>query len=44
MRNVLIHGYAEISDLTVWRTATGDLQSLAEVVEALLAEAGPPAP
>lgn len=25
MRNVLIHGYAEVSNLTVWRTATGDL-------------------
>lgn len=44
MRNVLIHGYAEINDLTVWRTATGDLQSLVQAVEALLAEAGPPVP
>ncbi|GGR40130.1 DUF86 domain-containing protein [Nocardioides luteus] len=43
MRNVLIHGYAEISNLTVWRTATGDLQSLVEAVDALLIEAGPPA-
>ncbi|MBB3089502.1 DUF86 domain-containing protein [Nocardioides albus] len=28
MRNVLIHGYAEINDLTVWRTATRDLNAL----------------
>lgn len=42
MRNVLIHGYAEINDLTVWRTATGDLNALVTAVDALLIEAGPP--
>ncbi|MBC7278282.1 MAG: DUF86 domain-containing protein [Nocardioides sp.] len=42
MRNVLIHGYAEINDLTVWRTATGDLDALITAVDALLIEAGPP--
>lgn len=42
MRNVLIHGYAEINDLTVWRTATGDLDALVTAVDALLIEAGPP--
>lgn len=43
MRNVLIHGYAEINDLTVWRTATGDLNALVTAADALLIEAGPPA-
>ena len=42
MRNVLIHGYAEINDLTVWRTATGDPNALVTAVDALLIEAGPP--
>lgn len=42
MRNVLIHGYAEVNDLTVWRTATENLDEVVEAVSALLAEAGPP--
>ncbi len=42
MRNVLIHGYAEVNDLTVWRTATENLDELVRAVELLLEEAGPP--
>lgn len=42
MRNVLIHGYAEVNNLTVWRTASQDLGGLVQVVEDLLKEAGPP--
>ena len=43
MRNILIHGYAEVNNLTVWRTATEDLGGVITAAEALLAEAGPPA-
>lgn len=42
MRNILIHGYAEVNNLTVWRAATGDLDELVTAVESLLAEAGRP--
>lgn len=42
MRNILIHGYAEVNNLTVWRTATENLDELVTAVDALLAEAGPP--
>jgi uncharacterized protein with HEPN domain len=42
MRNILIHGYAEVNNLTVWRTATEDLAEVVTAGEALLAEAGPP--
>lgn len=42
MRNVLIHGYAEVNNLTVWRTATENLAAVRTVVDALLDEAGPP--
>lgn len=42
MRNTLIHGYAEVNDLTIWRTATENLDKLVSAVDALLAEAGPP--
>jgi uncharacterized protein with HEPN domain len=42
MRNVLIHGYAEVNNLTVWRSATEDLHGLVTAVSALLDEAGPP--
>lgn len=42
MRNVLIHGYATVNDLTVWRTATQNLDELVTAVDELLAEAGPP--
>lgn len=42
MRNILIHRYAEVNDLTVWRTATENLTDLVSAVELLLDEAGPP--
>ena len=42
MRNVLIHGYAEVNNLTVWRTATENLDDLVTAVTGLLGEAGPP--
>jgi len=42
MRNVLIHGHAEVNNLTVWRTATENLADVCTVVDALLDEAGPP--
>jgi len=42
MRNILIHGYAEVNNLTVWRAATQNPDELVEAVVALLAEAGSP--
>lgn len=42
LRNVLIHGYAEIIDERVYDTATGDLPLLVEALAALMAEAGEP--
>lgn len=42
MRNVLIHGYAEVNNLTVWRAATENLDELIAAVESLLTAAGPP--
>lgn len=42
MRNVLIHGYAEVNNLTVWRAATENLDELVTAVEAILAEVGLP--
>ncbi|MGZ5056956.1 MAG: HepT-like ribonuclease domain-containing protein [Methylobacter sp.] len=39
-RNVLIHGYASVNDLTVWRTIDESLPMLYETVTALLDEAG----
>lgn len=42
MRNVLIHGYAEVNNLTIWRAATESLTELVDAVELLLDEAGPP--
>lgn len=42
MRNILIHGYAEVNHATVWRTATDDLDSVLSAVDSLLAEYGPP--
>lgn len=41
-RNVLIHGYASINDLTVWRTIDESLPTLFEIVTSLLDEAGAP--
>ncbi|MBF4161606.1 HepT-like ribonuclease domain-containing protein [Nocardioides acrostichi] len=43
MRNILIHGYAEVNNLTVWRTVTEDLDEVVAAATALLVEAGPPA-
>lgn len=42
MRNILIHGYAEVNNLTVWRAATDDLDGLVTAVDALLAAEGTP--
>lgn len=39
-RNVLIHGYASVNDLTVWRTIDESLPTLYEIVSGLLDEAG----
>ena len=38
MRNVLVHGYAQISDTDLWQTATNDIQPLREQVERYLEE------
>lgn len=37
MRNVLVHGYAQISDVDLWQTATNDIKPLREKVEQYLA-------
>lgn len=42
LRNVLIHGYAQIVDGRVYDTAIEDLPALVEVLDALLGEAGEP--
>ena len=42
MRNVLIHGYAEVNNLTVWRAATENLDELMAAVESILTEVEPP--
>ena len=39
-RNILIHGYAQVDSVAVWRTASGDLPALRAAVAALLAELG----
>jgi uncharacterized protein with HEPN domain len=41
-RNVLIHCYASVNDLTVWRTINESLPILYETVTGLLDEAGAP--
>ncbi len=33
MRNVLVHGYAQVSDVDLWQTATNDIQPLCEQVQ-----------
>ena len=38
MRNVLVHGYAQISDADLWQTATSDIQPLRQQVERYLDE------
>lgn len=42
MRNILIHGYAQVNNETVWHAATTDLGEVVETVRALLDEVGPP--
>ena len=38
MRNVLVHGYAQVSDADLWQTATNDIQPLREQVQRYLTE------
>ena len=38
MRNVLVHGYAQVSDADLWQTATSDIQPLREQVQRYLAD------
>ena len=38
MRNVLVHGYAQVSDADLWHTATNDIQPLRHQVEHYLTE------
>lgn len=38
MRNVLVHGYAQVSDADLWQTATNDIQPLRQQVEFYLAD------
>lgn len=38
MRHVLVHGYAQISDTKLWKTATKDLVVLNRIVSRYLAE------
>jgi uncharacterized protein with HEPN domain len=42
LRNILIHGYAEIDDSRVYDTAVQDVPALIETLGALLEEAGEP--
>ncbi len=42
MRNVLIHGYAQVNNLTVWRAATENLDEVVRAVDELLTETGQP--
>ena len=41
-RNMLIHGYVSVNDLTVWRTIDESLPTLYETATSLLDEAGEP--
>ena len=36
MRNVLVHGYAQVSDVDLWQTATNDIKPLSEQVQRYL--------
>ena len=38
MRNVLVHGYAQVSDADLWQTATNDIHPLSEQVKRYIAE------
>jgi uncharacterized protein with HEPN domain len=42
LRNILIHGYAEIIDTRIYETAVQDLPGLIDILETLLHEAGDP--
>ncbi len=38
MRNVLVHGYAQVSDADLWQTATNDIHPLREQVQRYLSD------
>lgn len=38
MRNVLVHGYAQVSDADLWQTATNDIQPLCQQVQRYLVD------
>ena len=38
MRNVLVHGYAQVSDTDLWQTASNDIKPLREQVDKYLSE------
>ncbi len=38
MRNVLVHGYAQVSDADLWQTATNDIQPLCDQVQRYISE------
>lgn len=38
MRNILVHGYAQVSDTDLWQTATNDIMPLREQVQRYLTE------
>ena len=38
MRNVLVHGYAQVSDVDLWQTATNDIKPLSDQVQRYLNE------
>ena len=38
MRNVLVHGYSQVSDVDLWQTATNDIQPMLQQVERYLIE------
>ena len=41
-RNLLIHGYASVNDMTVWHTIQASLPNLYDTIARLLDEAGAP--
>ncbi|ORM30243.1 HepT-like ribonuclease domain-containing protein [Williamsia sp. 1135] len=41
MRNILVHGYAQVDSTTVWTAAKTDVSTLIPVLELLLAECEP---
>ena len=38
MRNILVHGYAQVSEADLWQTATSDIKPMREQVEQYLAK------